>query len=108
MTLIKVVKNGKRFLEDNSERSREILLSKVLLSMMYLRLKWFVYYEELQKFAMVAPAQSIFANPVIPPCLYVKAAVNTYQMGLIFTLARAEAPCVLILEDIEIIVTAST
>jgi hypothetical protein len=42
------------------------------------------------------------------PCLYVKAAVNTYQIGLMFALARAEAPCLLILEDIETIVTAHT
>jgi len=40
--------------------------------------------------------------------LYVKSAVNTYQIRAIFQLARQLAPCMLIFEDIETIVTNVT
>lgn len=42
------------------------------------------------------------------PCLYVKSASYTYQIAAIFRLARAVSPCMLILEDIDTIVTPST
>ena len=46
-------------------------------------------------------------NPTIP-ALYVKSAPRTYDIRSIFLQARAMAPCMLILEDIDTIVTAST
>jgi hypothetical protein len=42
------------------------------------------------------------------PCLYVKSAPVTYMIAQIFSLARSEAPCLLIFEDIDTIVTAAT
>lgn len=39
------------------------------------------------------------------PCLYVKSAPRTYDIGNIFALARSYSPCMLILEDIDTIVT---
>ncbi|KAI1877815.1 hypothetical protein JX265_003823 [Neoarthrinium moseri] len=42
------------------------------------------------------------------PCLYVKSAPYTYNLRGVFQFARMMAPCLLILEDIETIVTAST
>ena len=42
------------------------------------------------------------------PALYVKAAPRTYDIRSIFLQARAMAPCMLILEDIDTIVTASS
>ncbi|KAL8779469.1 MAG: hypothetical protein Q9213_006923 [Squamulea squamosa] len=42
------------------------------------------------------------------PALYVKSAPNTYDIRSIFLQARAMAPCMLILEDIDTIVTASS
>lgn len=42
------------------------------------------------------------------PTLYVKAAQYTYNINQVFTQARNLAPCMLILEDIETIVTPST
>ena len=46
-------------------------------------------------------------NPPIPT-LYVKAAVATYYIRSMFQFARQMSPCLLILEDIETIVTPST
>lgn len=46
-------------------------------------------------------------NPPVPS-LYVKSAINTYQIRSIFQLARRLAPCMLIFEDIETIVTNNT
>lgn len=46
-------------------------------------------------------------NPPVPS-LYVKSATNTYQIRSIFQLARRLAPCMLIFEDIETIVTHNT
>jgi len=40
--------------------------------------------------------------------LYVKSAINTYQIRSIFQLARRLSPCMLIFEDIETIVTPNT
>ncbi|KAL9120154.1 MAG: hypothetical protein Q9187_003289 [Circinaria calcarea] len=40
--------------------------------------------------------------------LYVKAAVGTYQLRNVFVMARRMAPCLLIFEDIDTIVTQST
>jgi len=42
------------------------------------------------------------------PTLYVKSAPNTYGIRNVFAQARALAPCMLVLEDIETIVTAQT
>jgi transitional endoplasmic reticulum ATPase len=42
------------------------------------------------------------------PSLYVKSAPNTYSIRSVFTFARQMAPCMLILEDIDTIVTKST
>ncbi|KAL8830121.1 MAG: hypothetical protein Q9170_005881 [Blastenia crenularia] len=42
------------------------------------------------------------------PALYVKSAPRTYDIRSIFVQARAMAPCMLILEDIDTIVTASS
>ncbi|KAI4213863.1 MAG: hypothetical protein LQ351_003558 [Letrouitia transgressa] len=42
------------------------------------------------------------------PALYVKSAPQTYHIRYVFNQARAMAPCMLILEDIDTIVTAST
>ena len=42
------------------------------------------------------------------PTLYVKSAPYTYNIGAVFSRARALAPCMLILEDIETIVTPET
>lgn len=42
------------------------------------------------------------------PCLYVKSAPRTYDIGSIFYLARRMAPCFLILEDIDTIVTKNS
>ena len=42
------------------------------------------------------------------PSLYVKSAKYTWNIGDIFTQARALAPCMLILEDVETIVTPAT
>ncbi|KAK4540266.1 hypothetical protein LTR36_009671 [Oleoguttula mirabilis] len=42
------------------------------------------------------------------PALYVKSAPQTYDIRNVFSQARALAPCMLILEDIETIVTAQT
>jgi transitional endoplasmic reticulum ATPase len=42
------------------------------------------------------------------PCLYVKSAPYTYMIEGIFALARIEAPCLLIFEDIDTIVTPTT
>ena len=39
------------------------------------------------------------------PTLYVKAAPRTFDIRSIFTFARAMSPCMLILEDIDTIVT---
>lgn len=40
--------------------------------------------------------------------LYVKSAPNTYAIRSVFAMARAAAPCLLILEDIDTIVTPQT
>ncbi|KAH9908511.1 P-loop containing nucleoside triphosphate hydrolase protein [Xylariomycetidae sp. FL2044] len=45
-------------------------------------------------------------NPV--PTLYVKAAPNTMHIRNVFAMARREAPCMLVLEDIDTIVTSQT
>lgn len=42
------------------------------------------------------------------PCLYVKSASSTYAIRDVFTMARSMSPCMLILEDIETIVTPYT
>jgi hypothetical protein len=42
------------------------------------------------------------------PTLYVKAAPNTFHIGNVFYLARQMSPCLLVLEDIDTIVTAAT
>ncbi|KAF2435186.1 P-loop containing nucleoside triphosphate hydrolase protein [Tothia fuscella] len=42
------------------------------------------------------------------PTLYVKSAPSTYNIREIFALARAEAPCLLVMEDIDTIVTEDT
>jgi len=42
------------------------------------------------------------------PCLYVKNVPTLYSMRLVFTMARSVAPCLLIFEDIETIVTPVT
>jgi AAA+ superfamily predicted ATPase len=42
------------------------------------------------------------------PTLYVRNAPNTYHIRNVFTQARALAPCMLVLEDIETIVTPLT
>lgn len=42
------------------------------------------------------------------PCLYVKSARYTYQISMVFRMARQMSPCLLILEDIDTIVTPST
>lgn len=42
------------------------------------------------------------------PTLYVKSAPYTYDIRMVFTQARALAPCMLILEDVETIVTSET
>jgi SpoVK/Ycf46/Vps4 family AAA+-type ATPase len=46
---------------------------------------------------------SVRENPVV--CLYVKALRYTYQIGSVFSMARQMAPCLLILEDIDTLVT---
>ncbi|OQO07657.1 hypothetical protein B0A48_07354 [Cryoendolithus antarcticus] len=46
------------------------------------------------------------AEPI--PTLYVKSAPNSYSIRAVFTQARALAPCLLVLEDIETIVTPNT
>ena len=46
-------------------------------------------------------------NPPIPT-LYVKAAPFTYNIGAVFTMARSMSPCLLVLEDIDTIVTPQT
>jgi transitional endoplasmic reticulum ATPase len=45
-------------------------------------------------------------NPI--PTLYVRNAPQTYDIGAVFTMARRLAPCMLVLEDIETIVTPRT
>lgn len=45
-------------------------------------------------------------NPI--PTLYVKSAPGTYYIGSVFGFARYMSPCLLILEDIETIVTSTT
>ena len=40
--------------------------------------------------------------------LYVRSASNTYQIGSVFSMARQLSPCLLVLEDIDSIVNAST
>lgn len=40
--------------------------------------------------------------------LYVKSATYSYQIRAIFQMARSMAPCLLVLEDIDTIVTSST
>jgi transitional endoplasmic reticulum ATPase len=42
------------------------------------------------------------------PTLYVRNAPQTYDIGAVFTMARRLAPCMLVLEDIETIVTPRT
>ncbi|KAJ9611380.1 hypothetical protein H2200_004564 [Cladophialophora chaetospira] len=42
------------------------------------------------------------------PTLYVKSAPNTYYIRSVFSFARRMSPCMLVLEDIETIVTSST
>lgn len=42
------------------------------------------------------------------PTLYVKAAASIYDLGQVFFLARQMSPCLLVLEDIDTIVTATT
>lgn len=42
------------------------------------------------------------------PTLYVKAAPRTYDIGSIFAFARQMSPCLLVLEDIDTIVTANS
>jgi AAA+ superfamily predicted ATPase len=42
------------------------------------------------------------------PCLYVKSAPQTYMIASVFSLARMEAPCLLVFEDIDTIVTPTT
>lgn len=44
----------------------------------------------------------------VVPSLYVKSALGTYDIGNIFRLARRMAPCFLVLEDIDTIVTKET
>ena len=43
-----------------------------------------------------------------PRLLYVKAAPQTWQIGNVFAMARAMSPCLLVMEDIETIVTPNT
>ncbi|KAL9009454.1 MAG: hypothetical protein Q9173_005521 [Seirophora scorigena] len=47
-------------------------------------------------------------SPATIPALYVKSATSIYAIRSIFLQARAMAPCMLILEDIDTIVTASS
>ncbi|KAI4175379.1 MAG: hypothetical protein LQ348_006184 [Seirophora lacunosa] len=47
-------------------------------------------------------------SPTTIPALYVKSATSIYAIRSIFLQARAMAPCMLILEDIDTIVTASS
>ena len=42
------------------------------------------------------------------PTLYVKNAPTTYDIGSVFRQARALAPCMLVFEDIETIVSSNT
>lgn len=42
------------------------------------------------------------------PTLYVRNAPLTYDIGQVFSLARRQSPCMLVLEDVETIVTSST
>jgi ATP-dependent 26S proteasome regulatory subunit len=42
------------------------------------------------------------------PTLYVKAAASIYDLGQVFFLARQMSPCLLVLEDIDTNVTATT
>ena len=42
------------------------------------------------------------------PTLYVKSAPYTWDIGQVFTKARSLAPCMVVLEDVETIVTAET
>ena len=42
------------------------------------------------------------------PALYVKSAPQTYDIRNVFNQARALSPCILILEDVETIVTPQT
>ncbi|KAF2142123.1 uncharacterized protein K452DRAFT_227685 [Aplosporella prunicola CBS 121167] len=46
-------------------------------------------------------------NPPVPT-LYVKSAPFTYNIGAVFTMARSMSPCLLVLEDIDTIVTPRT
>jgi transitional endoplasmic reticulum ATPase len=45
-------------------------------------------------------------NPI--PALYVKSAPETWDIKLIFEVARMRSPCLLVLEDIDTIVTSDT
>ncbi len=47
-------------------------------------------------------------NPDPIPTLYVKAAPTTWDIGAVFSRARQQSPCMLILEDVETIVTSQT
>jgi ATP-dependent 26S proteasome regulatory subunit len=51
---------------------------------------------------------SMYQRKAKIPCLYVKSAPQTYMIAQIFSLARSEAPCLLIFEDIDTIVTSAT
>lgn len=46
-------------------------------------------------------------NPPIPT-LYVKSAPRTYDISAIFRMARQMSPCLLVLEDVDTIVTEQT
>jgi len=51
---------------------------------------------------------SMYLRKAKIPCLYVKSAPATYMIAQVFQLARSEAPCLLIFEDIDTIVTPET
>ncbi|KIW03279.1 hypothetical protein, variant [Verruconis gallopava] len=51
---------------------------------------------------------SMYTRKSKVPCLYVKSAPATYMLANVFAMARSEAPCLLVFEDIDTIVTPAT
>jgi len=51
---------------------------------------------------------TLYKRKPLIPALYVKAAPQTYDIRNVFMRARQMSPCLLILEDIETIVTKET
>lgn len=51
---------------------------------------------------------TLLKRDVPVPTLYVKAAPNTYAIRVVFTFARQLAPCLLVFEDIDTVVTVHT